>query len=607
MNAHSKLGVTRLLFVLMLPASTLMTGRVVVAQEQVASQVGWLVLEGDLPDTSPPFNWIDADDQRGTLRGVIRQLDYVAQSPSHLGVIVFLDQANLTLAQVDELTEAIARVRQSDKKVLTFAEVYDTSDYLLACAADAIVLQKKGGLFIPGLGAEEIYLAGLLEKIGVSADFMQVGKFKGAQEPLTRKGPSEFWSQTIDGMLDDLWAQMLARIAEGRSKTEADVEQALSQTLSASDEQLVELGLVDQLAERDLLSVTEEVFGADFEWDRRMGAVSQANPAASNPMALLGKLFAPEPSRISRDSVAVIRAAGPISSSDSTLGDGLFNQDSIGSRTLIRTLGKARDNELIKAVVIRMDSPGGSALASEMIWQAVRDLASEKPVFVSVDGMAASGGYYIACAADQIFVSPSSIVGSIGVVGGKIVLGGLYEKIGVTVHRRSRGLHGDLFNSVEPFTQDQRDALESMMHHIYDQFTDRVTSGRGERIAKLDEVAQGRIFTGRQALANGLADQLGGLEDTVAAVADQAGLEEGAYDVVALPEPMSLGEYLDSLFNASAPNVGAVIRIEAPWLTAARQTLGDQTWRAVGWHVQATMQLQREPVLLLTPAPLIVK
>ena len=234
----------------------------------------------------------------------------------------------------------------------------------------------------------------------------------------------------------------------------------------------------------------------------------------------------------------------------------------------------------------------------------MRELGEAKPVYVSIGPMAASGGYYIASAAHQVYVTDSTIVGSIGVVAGKIVMGGLYEWAGIKVHRRHRGPMGDMFNSVEPFTNEQREHLTRAIARTYEQFTDRVRIGRGRRIAEMDDVAQGRLFTGRQAVDNGLADKVGGVAQAIEDAAKQAGLAAGRYDVVELPPPLSFPELLEQMFELDGSRVPAV-RGEFPAL--ARRVLGPDGWRQLNAMLTGAMQLRTEHTLTLMPAVLIVR
>ncbi len=568
--------------------------------------VGWLEISGPLRDAPPPMAFLGADASgKASVRHIIDKIHMVGDDNQYLGLVIHLDQAELEMAQIDEISQAIRDLRSKGKKVLVFSEDYDRKSYLLACAADRIVLQHKGLLELEGLGVEEMYLAGLLEKIGAKADFLQMGKYKGAEEPLTRTGPSPEWSQNFDGLLDDLWDQTLATIGKARHLSREEVEKALGDCWSMSDSQYVDRHLVDDLADRDLIDVTEHQFGSDFDWED-METPAEATHNMDNPFALLQLLFKEPQTNATRPSLALIHASGEIISGDGGDGGSMFSSESIGSRSMVEALGDAENDDLVKGVVVRIDSPGGSALASEIIWQAVHELAQSKPVYISVGPMAASGGYYIACAGDKIYVSDASIVGSIGVVGGKIILGGLYDKIGVSVYRRSRGPLGDMFNSVEEFTPQQRAALQAAFARTYDQFVDRVHIGRGKHVKDISAVAQGRIFSGRQAVANGLADKIGGVETALDDLGADLKLKPGTYDVINLPGPESLPQFLGRFFGgvAAAP-IGDASSASA-MVQMARFTLGERTWRNAQPVLSGLLLMRQEPVLTLFPAALTI-
>ncbi len=564
--------------------------------------VGWLELSETLPEAPPPFAFVAPEEVGPTLSDVIDQLDTVASDDRYIGVVVFLDRPMLTLSQIDAISDALDAVRAEGKHVMAFAEQYTLGTYLLACSADTILLQRKGEVWMFGFGVEEIYLVGLLDKLGMQADLVQVGEFKGAEEPWTRTGPSDAWNQNIDALLNDLYGQVVGRIAERRGMSDDEVEQVFADSLLMSDTDYVQRRVIDQLTDRDLIEATELAYGDEFEWDETMGGPGDT-ARVDNPFAMFRMLFQEPKTQVRRQSIALINAAGPIHSGESAYGEGLFGGENIGSQTMVEVLGDVRDNDLIKGAVIRLDSPGGSAIASEMIWQAIREVGETKPVFVSVGSMAASGGYYIACGADEVFVVPHSIVGSIGVVGGKIILGGLYDKIGVAVHRRSRGPLADMFNSVTVFTPQQRTVLEAALNRIYAQFTQRILLGRGNRIGDIDAVARGRLFTGKQAVQNGLADRIGDLDDALTAMAEQLDLEPGTYDVVTMPPPMSLAEFLEKTFDLRSRPVA----VQVGMIEAARSVLGPDVWRSARSVLNGLMLLRHEPVLVLLPTVIVIR
>ena len=566
--------------------------------------VGWIEISDHLHEgvAGPGLGGKSASSH--SLRGVLQKLRHVALEPRCKGVVLFIDEPELELAQVNEITLAIAEVRAAGKTVIAFSQGYDLKSYLLACSADRVVLQQKGSLEVQGLGIEEMYLAGLFEKVGLKADFLQVGQFKGADEPLTRMGPSDAWNSNINALLDDLYDQVITRVAQARKMNKADMEKAFVDSWALTDEQCVQRGLIDELADRDMVELTEKVFGEDFSWDQDLG--EQPGPKLDNPLALLQMLLHAPQKQASRPSIALVHASGEIFSGENG-GGGVFSDEGIGSKTLVRALGEARDDDMIKGVVLRIDSPGGSATASEAIWQAVSELAENKPVYISVGAMAASGGYYIASAGQTIYVDPASIVGSIGVVGGKFIVGDLYQKLGVGVTRRSRGPLGDMFNSVEPFTDAQRVTLRAAFAKTYDLFVDRVKAGRGDHIADIEKVAQGRLFSGKQAVVNGLADKLGGVQTALADMATECELKAGEYDVIDLPEPRTFPEILEDWVSGFTQSPTAMAPDAAATIAAAKAVMGPVAWRSSRSVIAGMMLMRREPTLLLLPAVIRIK
>lgn len=567
--------------------------------------VGWLDISGSLRIQPRPYTFGDEREDTQSLAFILRRIREVATHKRYLGLLIHLDQADLPLSQIDEIGYAIRQVRDAGKKVFVYSEAYDLKSYLLACSADGVFLRHKGQLELAGLGVEEMYLAGLLEKVGAKADFIQVGRFKGAAEPLTNAAPSPEWSQNFDALLDDLYGQVIDRIAKARGMDREKVEKVFNDCWSMSDEDYVKRGLIDRLVDRDMVEATEVAFGDDFEWEELLDADASIGQP-DNPFAMMRMLFRSPKAPASRPTIAVVHANGQIISGDSQPDGGLMDSSAVGSRTMDEVFSEAMEDEQIKGIVLRIDSPGGSALASEVIWQTVRRFGEEKPVYVSIGSLAASGGYYIASAGHVVYISPTSIVGSIGVVGGKITLGGLYEKIGVNITRRSRGPMGDMFNSVAPFTPEQKVALLAAFERTYDQFLDRVSIGRGKRLQDVKAVAEGRLFTGRQAVANGMADKEGGLQDAITGLAAQLKLKPGSYDVIEFPKPMSLSEYLEELFDGMASAPGAADDAAAA-VRAARAVLGPEAWRSARPVLSGLLQLRREHVLTLMPMAIVVR
>ncbi|MEX2214683.1 MAG: signal peptide peptidase SppA [Phycisphaeraceae bacterium] len=579
------------------------------AEEDTGPLVGWLELKGELAESPAPFSLMPGQREDSPFAGIIKRLKHVAAKENYKGLVIYLNQPGITNSQVQEISDAVQLVRKSGKKVLFFAEAYDLRNYALACSGDKILLQKNGFLELTGVGVEEIYLAGLFEKIGIKADFVQTGKYKGADEMFTRTGPSEAWSENFENLLDDIYNQIIDRIAKARDLKPNAIEKAMEQSLTSDAQAMVKAGLIDKIVARDLKDVTGELFGNDFAWDRTLGEAPNGGVDMDNPFAMMQMFMAPPKPHAKRDSIVLIHCHGPIMSGESSFG-GLFGGATVGSDSIVGAMNDARRDPLVKGVVVHVNSPGGSALASEIIWQAMRELAKEKPVYVSISSLAASGGYYIACGADKIYANPGSIVGSIGVVSGKLAMGGLFEWAGIGIHRRSRGPHGDMFNMVEPFTLEEKKALAAMSDRIYEQFVGRVKATRGEKIKSIDKVAQGRLFTGSQGLKNGMVDHVAGVEVALADLAEQVGLEPGKYDVLNLPQSKSLPEYLSELLGVSRNVPGLRVHLTGDQLgvlNLARTALGPRGWQAVQQAMEGIMLLRSERVLTLMPNAVIVK
>jgi len=564
--------------------------------------VGWMVLSGSLRNGPAPYTWLTNSDWGASLPSVVRRLEDVAKDDRYIGVVIHLDEVEIGLSQINELSRAIKSIRAAGQKVMVFAQNYDLLSFTLACSADRILLQHKGTMELMGISVEELYMAGLLEKIGLKADLLQIGRFKGAEEPLTRTGPSQAWSETMDAILDDIYALVIDQIMQGRGFDHDEVEKILAECWSMTDEQYVQRGLIDHLSDRDLTEVMAVEFGNDFQWSELLEETN-LRQSIENPFAFFRLLFQEPSVQTHRPTLAVIYASGAITSGEGQV-ENAFGAETIGSRTLSQVLGEAQENSDIKGVLLRIDSPGGSALASEVIWQAVQELADVKPVFVSIGSMAASGGYYIACAGHRIYASSGSLIGSIGVVGGKFILGQLYDKIGIRVHRRARGPLGDMFNSVEPFTQQQRSVIGAAFRRTYDQFINRVMTGRGDRVTDIESVAQGRLFTGRRAANNGLIDQLGGIDTALAGLVREVKLEPGTYDVINLPGPQSLSEMMEQWFQLRHLHT---INPKASLVNAADALLGPRAWREAQRVLSGLVLIREEPILTLMPVGLVIR
>ena len=338
------------------------------------------------------------------------------------------------------------------------------ADYLLACACDQIIMPESGNLMLPGVRAEVMFYKQLFDKLGIQADMLQVGDFKGAAEPYTRSGMSDAFRQQYELVIDDLYDQMVDTIATDRNLKRDEVEQAIDQGLFTAA-QAEESGLIDLVAyEDESQGEMKKSLAADTLLIVRDYGRKKVDTDFSG-MSGMFKFFellggSSSKSRASRaEKIAVVYAVGAIMSGRSQ--SDLFGSQSLGSDTLVAALRQAEKDETVAGIVLRIDSPGGSALASDMIWRQVREC--KKPIVASMGDVAASGGYYIAMGCDKIVAEPGTLTGSIGVVGGKLAMSGLMNKVGLTTDVISRGKNSGLFSSSEPFSDSEREVFRKSM------------------------------------------------------------------------------------------------------------------------------------------------
>src|SRR4029079_6789101 len=403
-------------------------------------------------------------------------------------------------AKVQEVRDAILDYRKSGKPAVAFLEFTGEKEYLIASACSKILLMPSAPLDLNGLATYEVFLRGTLDKIGVYPDVLHIGDYKTAYNAFTEKGFTKAHREVTESMTKDLYDQLVRGIAEGRKKTEAEVRALIDQGPFLPDEAL-RVGLVDDLA-----------------------YVDQIEDKAHLPGGKSARLEADDYARVSPSSVglnrgpriAVIYASGVIVS-----GKGGYDPlmgGVLGSDTLIEHIRAARADSSVRAIVLRIDSPGGSATASDAIWRELvitRDERHDRPLVVSMSDLAASGGYWMAMAAPYIVAQPGTLTGSIGVITGKFVTGGLYSKLGANIETVSEGKNAELASPVRPFNDAERKKVASMIEETYDQFIEKAAQSRHMAPEKLDAIAQGRVWTGRQAKANSFVVELGRLTTRV--------------------------------------------------------------------------------------------
>ncbi len=427
-----------------------------------------------------------------------------------------------------------------DKPIACHAESVSTFTYAVMSACTQVVLTPGGDVSIPGVAAVPVHLKGLLDKVGVRADFMHVGDYKGAAEPLTLARPSKQANETTSMILDQAYESLVSAIATGRSLPREKVVELIDRAIfKASDAQAEKL--IDQV-----LTYSEFRDGLGNAW--RLAPADDSNPTEK-----LFELIGLRPRhRPDGERVALVYAVGNVVDGGGGAGGA---STEITSRTLVDALDAIGRDDDVKAVVIRVSSPGGSALASEVIWSAVERLKKSRSVVISMGAVAASGGYYISAPATRIFALSNTLTGSIGVVGGKLATSGGLRKLGIETFPRGRGKHALVFASPEPWTASERKLVLESMRAVYGQFASRVRAGRG---AIDDSLMQGRVWTGKKALEHKLVDEVGGLTAALKFARASAGLGADSELEVYPPEP-TLKDILGSFGVSSSLSMSQLI------------------------------------------------
>jgi protease-4 len=440
------------------------------------------------------------------------------------------------LAKVQELRDAILDFRRGGKPAIAYLEDGGQTEYYLATSCDRIFIAPSSPLQLTGMASYEVFLRGTLDKIGAYPDMLHIGAYKTAPNQLTEKSFTPAHREMAESLNTESYEQLVKAIADGRKKSEADVR-ALLDDGPFLPEDALRVGLVDDVAYEDQLGDKGKIplgKGKRLELDDYDRVDAGSVGLGSGPR------------------IAVIYASGTIVSGRS--GYDPMNGPVLGSDTLAGYIRKVRDAQDIKGVVLRIDSPGGSAVASDMLWRELvlmRDAKPEKPFVVSMSDLAASGGYYLAMAAPQIVAEPGTLTGSIGIFGGKVVTGGVFAKLGANIEGVSQGKNADMNSPSRPYSDSERAKVGEQLQAFYDQFVERVAASRHMTPERVDAIAQGRVWTGRQARQNGLVDALGGLERAVALVKQKAKITDSEVELVVYPPRRSFYEILSSQLSGS--------------------------------------------------------
>jgi protease-4 len=487
-----------------------------------------------------------------------RALGAARSDDAVVALAVKIDDARFGLAKAQELRRQFAAVAGAGKRVACYLETAGegangTLDYYLATACPEISLAPAGELNLLGLFADPLFFRGALDKLRIEPSFLAAGRYKSAAEPYTERAHSPAAREAIEALLDSYYGQLVAGIAAARSLPPESVR-ALVDRAPLSAEEALAARLVDRIEYPDEFRARlEAATGVDEPWEG-IGEYAARLDAAASGGAELALVFAQG---------TIVRGGGGL--------DPWSGERFLGSDDLSSTLAALEQDDDVRAVVLRIDSPGGSAVASDLLLRRVELLARAKPVVVSMSDLAASGGYYIAARANEIVAEPGSLTGSIGVVLGKLATRGLEEEhLGVTRDPLARGRRSGLYSTARPFDAEERALLEGRLAETYRRFLGHVAAGRTLPLEAVARVAEGRVWSGEDALGHGLVDALGGLDAALAAARKLAGMGAGEGVVRSYPRARSFWEWLS---ERQPPPFASDLRVLARLARAPRAPL----------------------------------
>ena len=497
-----------------------------------------LDLKGTLSERSQenPFTMLMGNDYEACgLDDMLASIRKAKENENIKGI--YIEASNMTsngYASLKEIRDALADFKESGKFIVAYADTYTQGLYYVSSVADQVMLNPQGMLQWSGLASTPMFYKDLLEKVGIEMQFFKVGTYKSAIEPATSMKMSDANREQVTDYLTSMWSQITADVSASRGLSVEELNKAADRLLLFQPaEESIKCGLADTLIyKNDVRDYLKQKVGIDKEDDLHMLSLNDMLNVKKNV-----------PKDKSGNIVAVYYAHG-------TIGSMMRGSDEgIEADKVIRDLRKLKEDEDVKAVVLRVNSPGGSAYDSEQIWYAISELKKEKPVIVSMGDYAASGGYYIACNADTIVAEPTTLTGSIGIFGQFPNLEGLSKKIGVSFDVVKTNVYGDFGLPTRSMNEDEKALMQAYVNRGYDLFLTRCAEGRGMSKEAMDQIAQGRVWTGTRAKELGLVDELGGLDKAIEIAIEKAGID--AYTLMSYPAKKSAWEQLKE-FNAGS-------------------------------------------------------
>ena len=462
------------------------------------------------PKSGDPFDEIFGfGDEAMGLNTIINAIENAKYDDNILGISIEALQLNSGIAQTQAIRDKLYEFKESGKFITAYADVYDQKNYYLSSVADSIYVNPVGGLDFKGLSGEILFFKDFQDKYGVKMEVIRHGKYKSAVEPFLANKMSDANKEQTQSFLNSIWSELVIDISESRKKTNQEINHIADELLARTPELAVENKMItNQLYRDEYESIINTL--SNFDENKKINTVSLVDYINSGK----GRIKS-----TSKNRIAVIYAQGEI-----IYGKG--DEKYIGQELIVKALKKARKSDNVKAIVLRVNSPGGSALASDIIWRELELTKKEKPLVVSMGNLAASGGYYIACNADKIIAEPTTITGSIGVFGAVPNISEFADRIGINAEQIGTNKQSVGYSIFEPITEDFYNVTKEGVELVYTTFVDKVATGRNMTFAQVDSIAQGRVWTGKEAIENGLVDELGSLEDAIVIAADLAGIEE---------------------------------------------------------------------------------
>ncbi len=453
------------------------------------------------------------------LNTILNNISKAAKDDNIKGILIESTFMQAGMATVEEIRDELIKFKESGKFIVAFGEMFSHKDYYLASVADKVYVYPEGVVQFTGLSSKSMFLKGMLEKLEIEPQIIRHGKFKSAIEPLILEKMSEANREQTIEYISDLWNHMVNGIASSRNLTAEELNIIANELKIQTAQDAVEQGLADSTLYKDeLVAILKAKLGSDKDDDLELIGMTKYSKVI-DPLTK---------SDILKDKVAVIYAQGDINS-------GKGSVEAIGSETLAKHIREARKDDDIKSIVLRVNSPGGSALASDVIWREMNLAKAVKPIVVSMGNVAASGGYYISCPADHIYASENSITGSIGVFGVVPNLKQFFNnKMGITFDGVKTNEYADIQSLVKPLSENERAIIQNGVENIYDDFIGKVAQGRSITKAQVDSIGQGRVWSGIDAKRIGLIDDFGGLNTAIAKAVELAKMD--GYQIEEFPK-----------------------------------------------------------------------